>query len=212
MVAAVVANFKQFLIPRLPAFVMGAAAGLIRLRCHEETNLSPPIPSPGHNPPGLLLTFLDLSEICWKTRVDLCSLLLVLVPVLAQVLPSLPFLPSLGLAANVLFVLPQLVVITGDLFPTKNIGLSKKWLIILTTMMTKAKTENLTLTPQNQTGPSRAIKGQDPNDIVVDLHLVLQFCINRKKCRCFLYYWLIKYFPTGLTSDGGASFTSLVCR
>ena len=109
---------------------MGAAAGLIRLRCDQETNLSQPIPSPGHNPPGLLLTFLDLSEICWKTRVDLCSLLLLLVPVLAQVLPSLPFLPSLGLAANVLFVLPQLVVITGDLFPTKNIGLSKRWLII----------------------------------------------------------------------------------
>ena len=140
---AVVAKFRFFflLISRLPAFVMGAAAGLIRLRSDQETNLSQPFPSPGHNPPGLLLTFLDLSEICWKTRVDLCSLLLLLVPVLAQVLPRLPFLPSLGLAANVLFVLPQLVVITGDLFPTKNIGLSKIWLIIITTMMNNESKE-----------------------------------------------------------------------
>jgi len=55
----------------------------------------------------------DLPETVWKTRVDLCSLLIVSVPVVAQVFPPLPLLPQLGLLANVLFVLPQLIVITG---------------------------------------------------------------------------------------------------
>ena len=86
---------------------MGVAAGLIRLRCDED-------PIPSHIPPGCL-TLVDLPETVWKTRVNLCSLLIVSVPVVAQVFPSLPLLPPLGLLANVLFVLPQLIVITGDI-------------------------------------------------------------------------------------------------
>ena len=86
---------------------MGVAAGLIRLRCDED-------PIPSHISPGRL-TLVDLPETVWKTRVDLCSLLIVSVPVVAQIFPPLPLLPQLGLLANVLFVLPQLIVITGDI-------------------------------------------------------------------------------------------------
>ena len=89
---------------------MGMAAGLIRLRYDED----PQRPTPSQIPP-CCLTFVDLSEKGWKTRVDFCSLLIVSVPVLAQVLPPLSLLPHLGLLANVLFILPQLIVITGDL-------------------------------------------------------------------------------------------------
>ena len=89
---------------------MGMAAALIRLRYDED-----PQTIPTHILPGCCFTFMDLSEMVWKTRVDLCPLLIVSVPVLAQVLPPLPPLPGLGLLANILFVLPQLIIITGDL-------------------------------------------------------------------------------------------------
>jgi len=83
-------------LPRLPVFVMGAAGGLIRLRCHEE-------PTPSIFPS---FPFLDFSRFSWKTSVDLSFLLIL----------SVPFLPRLHLftiLANVLFVLPQLVIIMG---------------------------------------------------------------------------------------------------
>ena len=92
-------------------FLMGMAAGLVRLRYDED----PQRPNPSQIHPCCFLTYVALSEISWKKRVDFCSLLLVSVPVLAQVLPPLPLLPHLGLLANVLFVLPQLIFITGDL-------------------------------------------------------------------------------------------------
>ena len=73
---------------------MGMAAGLIRLRSDED-------PIPCRIPPGRL-TLVDLPQRVWKTRVELSSLLIVSVPVVAQVLPPLPLLPQLNLLAYVL--------------------------------------------------------------------------------------------------------------
>ena len=115
-------------------FVMGMAAGLIRLRCNEET-ISSPIPS-------CPSAFPDFSWIGWKARVDVCSLLLLSVPVLAQVFPPIPFLPTLNLLANVLFVLPQLIVITGVMISKHYIPTRKHQdvFIMLTITMTKILT------------------------------------------------------------------------
>ena len=90
-------------MPRLPVFVIGMAAGLLRLRSGQEQLENHP--TPAH------ITLVGISERGWKTRVDLCSLLLVSVPLLAQLAP----LPSLGFLAQILFILPQLFVILGKL-------------------------------------------------------------------------------------------------
>lgn len=113
-------------LPRLPVFVMGVAAGLIRLHHEEETNKETTDNNNSNNkkePTSLQTTlnqmapfriaFLDCSL---KTIVDLCSLLLLSVPIFVQVFPPVQFGPQLNLfsvLANVLFVLPQLVVIIG---------------------------------------------------------------------------------------------------
>ena len=105
---------------------MGVAAGLIRLHHDEETNKETTDNNNSNNkkePTSLQttlnqmapfrITFLDCSL---KTIVDLCSLLLLSVPIFVQVFPPVPFMPRLSLfsvLANVLFVLPQLVVIIG---------------------------------------------------------------------------------------------------
>ena len=102
---------------RLPVFVMGMAAGLIRQRCDGEPNQLLTLPN-GHR------WFSPLQDIFWKEdgtavvewkrSVHLCSLLIVSVPLFSLFsLPNLSFFPRLGLLANVLFVLPQLIVITG---------------------------------------------------------------------------------------------------
>ena len=96
-------------------FVMGMAAGLIRQRCDEEPSQLQTIPNchRWHLPPFQDVFRKDNTVVEWKRRVDLCSLLIVSVPFLSLLSPNLPFLPRLGLLANVLFVLPQLIVITG---------------------------------------------------------------------------------------------------
>ena len=86
---------------------MGMAAGLIRQRCDEETSQTIP------NCHRWKDIFKKDDTLEWKMRVDLSSLLIVSVPLLSLVAPNLPYLPRLGLLANVLFVLPQLIVITG---------------------------------------------------------------------------------------------------
>ena len=107
-------NFSDC-VDRLPVFVMGMAAGLIRQRCDEETNLLQPI----QNCHQRHLRFQDIfnfkkdDRVDCKTRVDFCSLLIVSVPFFSLVLPNPPYLPRISLLANVLFVLPQLIVITG---------------------------------------------------------------------------------------------------
>ena len=90
-------------MPRLPVFVIGMAAGLIRLRSGQEQL--------GNHPTPAHITLVGISERGWKTRVDLCSLLLVSLPLLAQLAP----LPQLGFLAQILFILPQLFVILGKL-------------------------------------------------------------------------------------------------
>ena len=95
---------------------MGMAAGLIRQRCDEEPSQLQTIPNchRWHLSPCQDIFRKDDTVVEWKRRVDLCSLLIVSVPFLSLLLsPNLPFLPRLGLLANVLFVLPQLIVITG---------------------------------------------------------------------------------------------------
>ena len=89
---------------------MGMAAGLIRQRCDEEPSQTIPVCHRWHSWKDI---FKKEDTMEWKMRVDFCSLLIVSVPLLSLVAPSLPYLPRLGLLANVLFVLPQLIVITG---------------------------------------------------------------------------------------------------
>ena len=96
-------NWWKTGMPRLPVFVIGMAAGLIRLRSGQEQLENHP--TPAH------ITVVGISERGWKTRVDLCSLLLLSVPLLAQLAP----LPQLGFLAQILFILPQLFVILGKL-------------------------------------------------------------------------------------------------
>ena len=86
---------------------MGMAAGLIRQRCDEERSQTIP------NCHRWKDIFKKDDTLEWKMRVDLSSLLILSVPLLSPVAPNLPYLPRLGLLANVLFVLPQLIVITG---------------------------------------------------------------------------------------------------
>ena len=90
---------------------MGMAAGLIRQRSDEETSQTIPNCHRWHSPFQGMFKKEDTME--WKMKVDLCSLLIVSVPLLSLVTPKLPYLPRLGLLANVLFVLHQLIVITG---------------------------------------------------------------------------------------------------
>ena len=87
---------------------MGMAAGLIRQRCDEETNVQlQTIPDYY----SCYSIFKD-DTVNWKKKVDICSLLIVSIPLLSLVWPD-QYLPRLGLLANVVFVLPQLIVITG---------------------------------------------------------------------------------------------------
>ena len=123
---------------------MGVAAGLIRLHHDEETNKETDNNNSNNKkePTSLQtslnqmapfrIAFLDCSL---KTIVDLCSLLLLSVPIFVQVFPPVPFMPRLSLfsvLANVLFVLPQLVVIIGKWlfhdFATEKNPLSPKFL------------------------------------------------------------------------------------
>ena len=91
---------------------MGMAAGLIRLRCDEEASQLQTFPDCY----CWNSTFKDMFKmddtVNWKMKVDICSLLIVSIPFLSLVWPD-QHLPRLGLLANVLFVLPQLIVITG---------------------------------------------------------------------------------------------------
>ena len=94
---------------RLPVFVMGMAAGLIRLRQEEELE-------PNLSAKEIIgcVSFLDTSPKSWKIRVDLCSLLVASAVLLAQVFK--PYPPPYGFnpLANVLLVLPQLIIIMGN--------------------------------------------------------------------------------------------------
>ena len=90
---------------------MGMAAGLIRQRCDEDTNQLQPNCHWWHSPFKK-----DDTEVNWKMRVDFSSLLILSLPLLSLLqLPHhlLSYLPRLSLLANVLLVLPQLIVITG---------------------------------------------------------------------------------------------------
>ena len=91
---------------------MGMAAGLIRQRCDEEANQLQTFPDCY----CWYSTFKDIFKmddtVNWKMKVDICSLLIVSIPLLSLVWPD-QHLPRLSLLANVLFVLPQLIVITG---------------------------------------------------------------------------------------------------
>ena len=101
---------KKTIIPRLfrlPVFVMGMAAGLIRL-CNEEAE-----PNCPRQHITSWISFLDNSPKSWKMRVDLSSLLLFSAVLLAQVVK--PYPPPFGFTplANIFFVLPQLTIIMG---------------------------------------------------------------------------------------------------
>ena len=88
-------------------FVMGMAAGLIRLR-NEEAE-----PNCPRQHITSWVSFLDNSPKSWKMRVDLSSLLLSSAVLLGQVVK--PYPPPFGFTplANVFFVLPQLTIIMG---------------------------------------------------------------------------------------------------
>ena len=91
---------------------MGMAAGLIRQRSDEETSQTIlNCHHRWHSPFQDIFKVGTVEE--WKMRVDFCSLLILSLPLLSLFELHLPYLPRLGLLANVLFVLPQLVVITG---------------------------------------------------------------------------------------------------
>ena len=91
---------------------MGMAAGLIRQRSDEETSQTIlNCHHRWHSPIQDIFKVGTVEE--WKMRVDFCSLLILSLPLLSLFEAHLPYLPRLGLLANVLFVLPQLVVITG---------------------------------------------------------------------------------------------------
>ena len=75
---------------------MGMAAGLIRQRCDGEPNQLQTLPN-GHR------WFSPLKDIFWKEDGT----------AVVDWKRSVSFFPRLGLLANVLFVLTQLIVITG---------------------------------------------------------------------------------------------------
>ena len=88
-------------------FVMGMAAGLIRL-CNEEAE-----PNCPRQHITSWISFLDNSPKSWKMRVDLSSLLLSSAVLLGQVVK--PYPPPFGFTplANIFFILPQLTIIMG---------------------------------------------------------------------------------------------------